>query len=159
MEVTKEITVCEVQEGNSENEMNLRSTRQEEELNQNDSDFVSDLNTLFSENSCLTEETSRAINSEISSQMSRNFQELKSDLNSPILDAINIAFLEKVTPSIKNPVGGQNSAKNTNLELRSDGPHPSNFSQPTLRGTFGHIDCIQKIIAKWLRMLRKTSPD
>ena len=32
-------------------------------------------------------------------------------------------------PSIKNAVGGQNSAKNTNLDLLSDGPHPSNFSQ------------------------------
>ena len=142
-----------MQEGNSENEMNMRATRQEEELNQNDSEFVSDLNALFSENSCLTEETSRAINSEISSQMSRKLQEMKSDLHSHILDAINTAVQEKVTPSIKIAVGGQNSAKNTNLELRSDGPHPSNFSQRTLRGTFGHIDRIQKIIAKWLRML------
>ena len=32
-------------------------------------------------------------------------------------------------PSIKKAVKTQNSAKNTNLDLRSDGLHPSNFSQ------------------------------
>ena len=32
-------------------------------------------------------------------------------------------------PSIKNAIEGQSSAKTTNLGLRSDGPHPSNFSQ------------------------------
>ena len=32
-------------------------------------------------------------------------------------------------PSIKNAVGSQNSAKHTNLDNRSDGPYPSNFSQ------------------------------
>ena len=59
---------------NSENEMDLKSTRQEEGLNQNDSEFRSYLNTNLSEHSGLTEKTSRAINSEISSQMSSYFR-------------------------------------------------------------------------------------
>ena len=32
-------------------------------------------------------------------------------------------------PSIRNALGGQNSAENTNLDLRSHGPHPSAFSE------------------------------
>ena len=32
-------------------------------------------------------------------------------------------------PGIKNAVKSQSSAKTTNLDLRSDGPHPSNFSK------------------------------
>ena len=117
--------------------MDLRSTRQEEGLNHNNSEFRSYLNTNLSEHSGLTEETSRAINAEISSQMSTKLEEMKSDLNAHMLDAINSAIEEKVTihyncdnclPSIKNAVGNY-SAKNTNLFLRSDGPHPSNSSQ------------------------------
>ena len=53
---------------------------------------------------------------------------MKSDLNAHILDAISSAIEEKVIPSIKNALG-ENSAKNTNLVLRSDGPHLSNSSQ------------------------------
>ena len=92
---------CEVQERNCENEMDLRSTRQEEGLNQNDTEFRSYLNTNFSENSGLTEETSRAINLENSPEMSRKLEEMKSDLNAHILDAIDTAIEEKVIPSIK----------------------------------------------------------
>ena len=61
----------EVREGNSENEMDSRLSRQEKELNQNDKEFMSYLNTDLSENSGLTVKTSRAISSEISSQLSR----------------------------------------------------------------------------------------
>ena len=61
--------------------------------------------------------------------MSRKLEEIKSDLNSHILNIINSAIEEKVIPSIKNAVGGKNSAKSANLDLRSDGPHPSTFSQ------------------------------
>ena len=55
---------CRVQERDSENEMDLRSTRQKGRMNQNYSEFRSFLNTNFSETSGLTEETIRAINSE-----------------------------------------------------------------------------------------------
>ena len=54
---------------------------------------------------------------------------MKLDLNSHILDTINSAIQEKVKPSIKNAVGGRNSAKTTKLDRRLEGPHPSNFSQ------------------------------
>ena len=61
--------------------------------------------------------------------MSRKLEEMKSDLNLHILDVLNSAIEEKVIPSIRNAAEGQNSAKNKILDLRSDGPHPSNFSQ------------------------------
>ena len=73
-------------------------------------------------------ETSRAISSEISTQMSRKFDEMQTNLNSQILDVINAAIENKVVSGIKNAVKTQSFAKNTNLNLRSDGPHPSNFS-------------------------------
>ena len=87
------------------------------------------MNTNFSENSGLTVETSRAISSEISSQMSKKLEEIQANLNSQILDVINSAIEDKVLPSIKIAVKSQNSAKNANLDLRSDGLHPSNSSQ------------------------------
>ena len=87
------------------------------------------MNTNLSENSCLTVETSRAISSEISSQMSRKFEEMQSSLNSQILDVINTAIDTRVLPSIKNAVRRQNSAKNTSLDLRSDGLHQDNAAQ------------------------------
>ena len=70
-----------------------------------------------------------AISSEISSQMSKQFEEMQTNTNSQILDVINAAIETKVLPSIKNAVKSQYSAKNTNLDLRSDGLHPNNFSQ------------------------------
>ena len=119
----------EMQEGNSDNEMDERLNRRKRRLNQNDSEFRSYLNTNLDENSGLTVETSRAISSEVSSQMSRKLAEMTCDLNTRILDAINTAIENRVLPSIRNAVGSQNSSKKTNLDLRSDGPHPSNFSQ------------------------------
>ena len=81
------------------------------------------MNTNVSENSGITVETSRAISSEISSQLSKKFEEMQTNLNSQTLDVIN------VLPSIKNAVKSQNSAKITSLDLRSDRSHPSNSSQ------------------------------
>ena len=59
------------------------------------------LNTNVSENSEITAETSRAINSDISSQMSRKLEEMKLVLDLHILDVMNSAIEEKVIPSIK----------------------------------------------------------
>ena len=87
------------------------------------------MNTNLSENSCLTVETSKAISSEISSQMSKKFEELQSSSNSQILDVLNTAIDTRVLPSIKNAVRRQNSAKNTSLDLRSDGLHQDNAAQ------------------------------
>ena len=81
----------------------------------------------MSENSEITAETRRETNSEISSRIFRRLEEIKSDLNSFILDVINSAIEEKVIPSIENAIGGQNPAKNTNF--RSNGLHPEKVSQ------------------------------
>ena len=109
----------ESQNENDENTLDQRSDRREG-LNQNQNDYRSYLNINPSENSCLTVETSRAISSEISTQMSKKFEELQTNLNSQILDVINAAIENKVLPGIKNAVKTQSSAKITNLDLRSD---------------------------------------
>ena len=77
----------------------------------------------------MTVESSRGISSAISSQMSKKLEEMQTNLNYHILDAINAVIEGKVLPSIKNGVKIQNSAESANLDLRSDGPHPSNSSQ------------------------------
>ena len=124
------------QNENDEGEIDLRSTRHEENANQNESDSRSYLNTNLSENSCLTVETRRAISSEISSQMSRKFEEMQSSLNSQILDVINTSIDTRVLPSNKNAVRRQNSAKNTSLDLRSDGLHQDNAAQENSQKDF-----------------------
>ena len=65
------------------------------------------LNLNVRKNSEITAETNRAINSESTSQMSRKLEELKSDSNLHILDAIVSEIEEKMIPSIKNVIGGQ----------------------------------------------------
>ena len=82
----------EMQDRTSENEIDSESNRREGSSNQNENNYRSYLNTNLSENSCLTVETSKAISSEISSQMSRKFEEMQSGLNSQILDVINTAI-------------------------------------------------------------------
>ena len=119
----------EMQDRTSENEIDSESNRREGSSNQNENNYRSYLNTNLSENSCLTVETSKAISSEISSQMSRKFEEMQSGLNSQILDVINTAIDTRVLPSIKEAVRRQNSAKNTSLDLRSDGLHQDNMVQ------------------------------
>ena len=113
----------------SENEMDLESNRREEDSNHNGKDYRSYLNTNISEKGGLTVETSRAISSEISSQMSKRLEEMQSSLNSQILEVINTAIETRVLPSIKNVVGRQNSAENTNLDLRSNRLHQDHADQ------------------------------
>ena len=54
---------------------------------------------------------------------------MKSNPNGHILNAIDSAIEEKVIPSIRNALESQKLTENTNLDLRSDGPHPNTFSQ------------------------------
>ena len=105
---------------NNENTLDQRSNERENQ-DRNVDEYETFLNNNPSENSCLTIETSRAISSEISSQMSRKIQEMQTSLSSQILNVINTAIDTRVLPSIKNAVKRQNSAKNTNLDLGSDG--------------------------------------
>ena len=113
----------------SNTDFDLESRRLQRETNSISRNFRSFLNTNTSEKSEITAETSGAINSEISSQMSRKLEEKKTDLNSHFLNAIDSAIEKKVIPSIRNALESQNSTENTNLYLRSDGPHPSTFSR------------------------------
>ena len=105
----------EAKDRNDDNEIDSGSIRRKEGLNRNEKDFRSYLNTNLSESSCLTVEPSRAISSEISSQMSRTFEEMQKSLNSQILDIIIAAIETRMLPSIKNAVGSRISAKNTNF--------------------------------------------
>ena len=79
----------------------LESRRPQGEYNMVGGDFRTLLNTNASENSETTAETNRAINAKISSQMSTKVEELKADLNSPIVEVIGSALEEKVIPAIK----------------------------------------------------------
>ena len=109
------------------------SERRQQALDQNEPNYRSLLNTNLSENSEITVETSRMINSEISndSQMSRRIEEMKSDLNSQILEVINSAIEERILPSIENVIMSNREAKNTKWDLRSDGRHPDRNTQMT----------------------------
>ena len=119
----------ETQNENDEGETASGSIRREERPNQNENDYRSYLNTNLSENTCLAVKTSKTVTSEISSQMSRKLEEMQSCLNSQILDVINTAIETRVFPCIKNVVERQNSARNVNLDLRSDGPHRGSVAQ------------------------------
>ena len=131
---------------------------EERETNSISGNFRSMLNINTSENSENTVETSRAINSEISSQMSRKLEEMKSDPNSHILNAIDSAIEEKVIPSIRNALESQNSTENTNSDLRSDGPHPSTFGQVRPQRDLRSVGPQQQIAGKASQDAKKDFP-
>ena len=105
-------------------EIDPESSRRQQGIGQEESNYRSLLNTNLSENSEITVETSRAISSEISPQMSRKLEEMKSDLNSHILEVINSAIDEKILPSFENVIANKRETKNAKWDLRSDGRHP-----------------------------------
>ena len=139
-------------------DFDLESRRPQRETNSISGNFRSILNTNVSENSEITVETSRAINPEISSQMSRKLDEMRSDLNSHILNAIDSAIEEKVIPSIRNALESQNLAKNTNMDLRSDGPHPSTFGQVRQQRDLRSVGPQQQIAGKVPQDAKKDFP-
>ena len=112
-------------------EIDPESSRRQQGIGQEESNYRSLLNTNLSENSEITVKTSRAISSEISSQMSRKLEEMKSDLNSHILEVINSAIDEKILPSIENIIANKRETKNAKWDLRSDGRHPDRNIQMT----------------------------
>ena len=61
--------------------------------------------------------------------MSRRFEEIKSDLNSHILEVLNAAIEEKMLPTIMGAVGANEGAKSAKWDLRSDGRHPNTSDQ------------------------------
>ena len=112
-------------------EIDPESRGRQQDLDQNEPNYRSLLNTNLSGNSEITVETSRMINSEISSQMSRKIEEMKSDLNSHILEVINSAIEERILPSFENVIASSREVENTKWDLRSDGRHPDRNIQTT----------------------------
>ena len=113
-------------EGNdhSENEMNLdsESGRLQRNSNVTGEDFRS-LLTNSRENSEITIETTRLINDEISSQLRRKLNEIKTSLNSQIQNAISAAITNTVLPSIQNTLNMQGEPNFTIVDPRSNEPH------------------------------------
>ena len=113
-------------EGNdhSENELKLdsESGRLQRNSNVTGEDFRS-LLTNSRENSEITIETTRLINDEISSQLSRNLNEIKTSLNSQIQNAILAATTNTVLPSIQNTLNMQGEPNFTIVDPRSNEPH------------------------------------
>ena len=85
-------------------EMDHKCNRTRQDVAQNSEDFRSPLNSNSRENSGSTVETMRLVHSEISKQM----DELRKDLNSQILDTINSVICEKVLPDFRNIMTGEN---------------------------------------------------
>ena len=111
----------------SENEVNLDSgsSRPQQSSNVIGEDFRSLLNTNSRENSEMTIETSRLISEEISNQMSRKLNEIKTALNSQIKDAITAAITSKMLRSIQNTLEMQGRPNFTMVDRESKGLHPS----------------------------------
>ena len=81
-------------------------------------DFRLLLNRNLTEISGVTVETRRMVCSGITSQMSRRLQEIESDFNAHIVEAINCAIVEKVLPSIQNTVKSQNENSSAKMADR-----------------------------------------
>ena len=111
----------------SENEVNLdsESSRPQQSSNVIGEDFRSLLNTNSRENSEITIETTRLINEEVSHQMSRKLNGIKTSLNSQIQDAITAAITSTVLPSIQNTLEKQGRSNFTMVDRGSNGLHPS----------------------------------
>ena len=89
------------------------------------------LNTNLSGTSEITVETSRTINSDISSQMSRKLVELKSNLISHIVEVLNTAIEEKILQIIENALAGNREVRDAKWDLRSGGRYSDKVAQMT----------------------------
>ena len=108
----------------SENELNLDSESNRPQRNSNiTGENFRSLLTNSRENSEITIETTRLINEEISNQMARKLNEMKTGLNSQIQDAITAVITSTVLPSIQNTLNMQGRANFTVMDRGSDGPH------------------------------------
>ena len=88
----------------SENERNLDSgsSRPQRNSNSTGEDFRSLPNTNSRENIEITIETTRNLGDEITKQVTRKFNDVRSSLNLQIQEAINTAITEELFPSIEN---------------------------------------------------------
>ena len=104
--------------GERETELDLESNGLQT-ANPISEDFRSMININSRENSEITNETARMIYNEITSQVARKLDEIRSDLNTQILEVINSAISEKVLPSIQNVLGIQNSESDAIRDTQS----------------------------------------
>ena len=104
--------------------MNLdsESGRLQRNSNVTGEDFRS-LLTNSRENSEITIETTRLINDEICSHLSRKLNEIKTNLNSQIQNAISTAITNTVLPSIQNTLNMQGEPNFNIVDPRSNEPH------------------------------------
>ena len=97
-------------------------------------DFRSLINTNNRENSEITIDTASLKIMTITSQVTRKLDQIRSDLNTQILEVINSAITETVLPSIQNVLGVQNSESNAITDPQSGRLNRSPEDQ------FGHMD-------------------
>ena len=103
--------------------MELRVYKASKNANLTEEDFRSFL-TKSRENSETIVETTRLINEEISNQMSKRLNEIKTSLIAQLQDAITSAITSRVLPSIQNTLERQGGANFTMMDRGSAGPHP-----------------------------------
>ena len=84
----------------------------QEIVNTTGDDFRSLSNT--NENSGMTAEMGRIINSELTSQISRKLDEIKMDLNSQISQTIDSTIADKVLPQVQNCLVVLQNGRNEN---------------------------------------------
>ena len=143
LDIISDVENADVMVGNylRENERNYQS---DSDLNldpvslqsQRDSNVVGEdfrsLLTNSRENSEITMETTRMINEEVSSQLSRRLNEINDSSNAQIQDAKAMAITEKVLPSIQNTLDTQARAIFTVVVRGSnglqEGPRRTNFT-------------------------------
>ena len=105
-------------ESNSEDsniEVDLEYNRPRPEVVQNGEDFRSLSNSNSIENSDITFETMRLVNSEVSEKI----DEFKMKLNSQIAETINLVISEKILPNIQNFMTSQNPVIRKEMDHRS----------------------------------------
>ena len=109
----------------SETGINLdsESSKPQRASNVTGEDFRS-LLTNSRENSEITIETNRLISEEISNQMSRRLNEIKTSLNFHIQNANTTAIRDTVLPSIQNVLEMKGRPNVTVVDRASNGPHP-----------------------------------
>ena len=76
-------------------------------MNQSGENFRYLLNTNSKESNGITIEAARMINSEITTHVTRKLDEIRSDLNSQIMETISTAIAEKLLPTIQKTFNKQ----------------------------------------------------
>ena len=106
---------AEYHQNEKEIEVNLESNELQHNVKTMREDFKFLLNTKSRENSEITVETAGMVNCEITSQVTRNFDEIKIDLKTQISETIISAIMKEVLPFIQNLFGKTGSNAKVDL--------------------------------------------